>query len=90
MASFVVMLEIRSSSFSSASFASFSFSCSSFECVSRSETPCSRRVSSVSLPSISSSFASTRSSILMISARRCETSCSTSARSLTDCSRASI
>ena len=88
-ASSTVRPEMRSSSRSCSSFATFDSSWSCFRCVSRSRRPCSRRSSSVSLWSMPPSFAATRSSILMISARRSLSSCSRSARSFRACSRAS-
>ena len=90
LASLTVIPEMRSSSVICESRASLRSSWSCLVCTSRSNTPCSRRVSSVSFSSMSSSFASTRSSILRISVRRSPTSCSISARSRTEASRASI
>ncbi len=89
-ASFTVSPEMRWSSFSALSFACLSSSCSCFRCVSRSASPCSRRLSSTSLRSTSASLLSTRSSIFTIWARRSCTSRPTSLRSRTASSRASI
>ena len=88
-ASSTVSPEMRSSSRSWSSLAAFVSSCNCLRWPSRSRRPCSRRSSSVSLRSISSSFVITRSSILAISERFSLSSCSTSARSLSACSRAS-
>ena len=89
-ASPVVIDEMRSSSFRSASLRAFNSSWSCFRCCSRSAIPWSRRVSSVSFREMSSSWASTRSSILTTASRRSRSSVSSSARSLIACSLVSM